>query len=201
MASRSIILAPWQVRAALEGRLSEVWVPMKGKHHQGRDGLHLVGPYLSDISGQLWTPAGRAIRCPLGVPGDLLWWAGTLHGEFVVNYRADGEFPPHMREERWRSPMHMPRLASRLTFRVLETGAQRVQAIGEEGAKESGVESALALWPNMSLEQCLTSGERVAAAPHRAAFAIQWDERWGDRQPRLWSANPRSWWARVEVIK
>ncbi len=119
-----------------------------------------VFPFRSEYGG-LSSPA-----CPYGAPGDRLWvretwqqvsatplparggpaWPGI--GDRVcgpsrwnpacrIIWRADGEMPG---EERWRSSIHMPRWASRLTLEVTEVRVERVQAITEEDAAREGVE-------------------------------------------------------------
>lgn len=81
---------------------------------------------------------------------------------YLVIYRADGEYPRlHFREEfpfrerclpgcqrdhthpqeswhGWVSPIHMPRWASRLTLKITDVRAQRVQEISEDDACEEG---------------------------------------------------------------
>lgn len=93
-------------------------------------------------------------------PGDRLWvreaWAaGACAGDMPPNhlaprfwrvengglwYRAGGE-PAHPITPRgkWRSPIHMPRWASRLTLTVTEVRVTRLQEISEEDARAEGV--------------------------------------------------------------
>lgn len=55
-----------------------------------------------------------------------------------VIYRADNEALI-----RWRSPIHMPRWASRLTLTVTDVRVQRLNEIDEDDAKAEGVEPAV----------------------------------------------------------
>ena len=59
-----------------------------------------------------------------------------------VAFRADGEWPDHpeMGAARWRSPIHMPRWASRLSLAVTDVRVQRLQDISEADALAEGVE-------------------------------------------------------------
>lgn len=103
-----------------------------------------------DDRGQLW----RELKCPYGQPGDLLWvretcvydWAGATPR---WRYRADeasviAKFPIE-RPQPYRWPrgvvpsIHMPKTASRLTLRLTEIRAQRLQDIGEADAIAEGV--------------------------------------------------------------
>ena len=94
--------------------------------------------------------------CPYQV-GDRLWvretWKKSLHGgeydadgaEYVHDcpgYKADGKYrcgkPVNDLEYGWRSPIHMPRWASRLTLEVVESWPERLHDITEEGAIAEG---------------------------------------------------------------
>jgi hypothetical protein len=91
--------------------------------------------------------AAQRFRNPWGWPSTQtrLWvretWRsydldGTLAGaKKTLRYRAD-------REEAmitWKSPIHMPRWASRITLELTDVRAERLQDITEEGAKAEGV--------------------------------------------------------------
>lgn len=104
-----------------------------------------------------------SIRCPYGVPGDRLWVREThliydAHGQ----HRADGErwgpwggLPTRLSEDRtkiayfregfdrcdpghWRTSIHMPRWASRLTLEITEVRVERLQDISEADAIAEG---------------------------------------------------------------
>lgn len=61
----------------------------------------------------------------------------------AVAYRADGEMPAHPEfgKALWRSPIHMPRWASRLTLVVSDVRVQRVREISDQDAEAEGVYS------------------------------------------------------------
>jgi len=61
-------------------------------------------------------------------------------GRPMVAYRADDEMPPYMKGERWRSSIHMPRWASRITLDVAGVRVERVADISEEDAVAEGFE-------------------------------------------------------------
>jgi len=92
--------------------------------------------------------------CRYGEPGDLLWvretWASRCLldglppcaipgiGRDRIWYLADGPKPDWA--GRTRSPIHMPRWASRLTLEITDIHAERLQDIGETAARAEGVE-------------------------------------------------------------
>lgn len=60
--------------------------------------------------------------------------------EWTAAYRADGEIEhPELGGARWRSPLHMPRWASRITLTVASVRVERLQAISEADARAEGV--------------------------------------------------------------
>ena len=91
-------------------------------------------------------------RCPYGQPSDRLWvretWAQVCSNDghpdcgehlFSTEYRADsrnpypGRWPPEMATDsacgRWKSPIHMPRWASRINLDITRIRVQHLQAI------------------------------------------------------------------------
>ena len=99
-------------------------------------------------------------------------------------YRADnstneGEI------SRWRSSIHMPRWASRLTLLVTDVRVQRLQAISDEDARAEGI-----FWSDDHLGW--TSGRIDEASDYHArlpgvSFSKLWDAIHG---PDVWDANP-----------
>jgi hypothetical protein len=165
----------------------------------------------------------RTIRCPYGGPGDRLWvretfycdhwWAGdfeatraTTNAKAIAEwrellyYRADGE--PQFEADRptWRSPIHMPRWASRVTLEVTGVRVERVQSISEDDARAEGV-PLLDYSFGKAYGGALTGDgvSRVPLATAREAFADLWREINGAAS---WDANPWCWvleFKRVEV--
>lgn len=171
MADRPIIFSAPMVRALLYGRKTQtrrVLKPPYGTLEYRRDGT--------------WRPI-----CTKFFPGDRLWvreaWTlgkdagdiGRWHPDDRVFYRASDDdettFPP-----RWRSPIHMPRWASRLTLTATDVRVHRLQEISEEDAQAEGISSE---WDNFELY-----GQ---SEPYRYGFSALWNSIHG---PGAWDANP-----------
>lgn len=148
--------------------------------------------YVLDPGNQSWRDS--EIRYAVG---DQLWvreaWApleALTHSDPGVTalanrgfYRADdgtvdGEI------SRWRSSIHMPRWASRITLIVTEVRVERLQDITEADAKAEGVDCDSDGWRDyqMSTTQCCTNA--------RDSFRTLWDSLNGDRPGCAWSDNP-----------
>lgn len=107
-------------------------------------------------------PGAEGIRCPYGVVGDRLWVRETFFevydrdtvkptGRFCYLATHDGEVLQMDEDGRikvtkggwkaspWKSPIFMPRVASRLTLEVTEVRVERVQDITHEDAITEGV--------------------------------------------------------------
>lgn len=98
-----------------------------------------------------------------------------------LRYRADGEYQNEHGAWRWRSPIHMPRWASRLTLEITDVRVERLQDISEEDAIAEG-----------ALEWA-----RGACAPGNPTgftavgyFWLLWEPIHG---PSSWDANPWVW--------
>lgn len=141
MTERPIIFSGDMVRAILDGRKTQTRRVMKPQ------------PSPADVFvGDHGLGMGPQFRCSYGQSGDRLWvretWAceccgrtleyRAVHGRCEgLSYRADGGTGG---SSGWRSPIHMPRWASRLTLDITEVRVQRVQEISEEDAVAEGVD-------------------------------------------------------------
>jgi hypothetical protein len=93
--------------------------------------------------------------------------------------------------DRWRSPIHMPRWASRITLNVIQVRLERLQAITEADAKAEGVRPFFERFPEIGRDQRITSGELARDGEYRASYAVSWDEINADRA--TWRSNPFIW--------
>jgi len=149
------------------------------------------GPHLAEFTKQQYRTGWP---CPYGVPGDLLWVRETwraeelpVFGEDGIRYKADGVFIPigNSREasdrwaaargdspvETWRSPIHMPRWASRITLEIVSIRVERVQEISEGDAEAEGC--------------CIAAGGR-------GYYQKLW-ESLNARRGFPWASNPWTW--------
>lgn len=154
--------AKTQTRRVIKPQPQENWVDWLFKHHGNRIFGHNGEP-------QLWLcdDNGKEIKFPYGKPGDRLYvketWA-TVDYEFeypgiAVRYRADpgctdywcshewigsrgGDSEKYMGAKfngDWRSPIFMPRWASRIALEITGVKVERVQDISDDDAIAEGV--------------------------------------------------------------
>ena len=142
--------------------------------------------------------------CRYGVVGDRLWvketWAAqhdmdTLKpsemvlSEVRMHYAATEDKGGLL----WRTPLFMPRWASRLTLQIANVRVQRLQEIGEEDALAEGVRELPlqegepgAWWTADAL-----SGSALHARDPIGAYRNRWDSINSKRTP--WASNPWVW--------
>jgi hypothetical protein len=88
-------------------------------------------------------------KCPYGVIGDRLWvretwaeanyWTNDVDAETPI-YRAS-DYKTPIKPVVWKSPMFMPRWASRITLEITDIRVERVQDITPEDALAEGIMS------------------------------------------------------------
>jgi len=94
-----------------------------------------------------------------------------------IDVRRPEEQWPKMESPKWRSSIHMPRWASRISLEVTNVRVERLQEISEEDVKSEG-----------------TDWERYAPGPDwpiQNAYAILWDSINAKKHP--WDSNPLVW--------
>ncbi len=196
MTERGIIFSAPMIRALLAGTKSQT-----RRAIAERD----LGPIRSEgadlMADGLWYwRAGKihyqgGFRCPYGVPGDRLWVRETFRvedgcsnesGRNGVHYRADDE----PGDQRWTSPIYMPRWASRLILELTEVRVQRLQEISEADAKAEGVEPQRIGTVTMSMHE--TSFTPTGTESFRQAYQNGWDKL-NAKRCFPWAANPWVW--------
>ncbi len=156
-----------------------------------------------DDNGHIYTERGRErcvaqIACPFGLYGDHLWvretWANLnkpgIASEII--YRADdgnwnpaNDAPGEYKADggTWKSPLFMPRWASRLLLEVKEVRIELLQDITLEDSSAEGVRSPFTIPEN-----------------YRLGFMELWNR--FNRSPDLrWSDNPWVWVIGFRVIQ
>lgn len=184
MKERPIIFNDEMVRAILDGLKTQTrrivnGVPSSHDFH----GWVLSSTSAKDEGKACWA-IGKSpllnkpirVRCPFGAVGDRLWvreaWARyniDSHSHDVA-YRAT---PPEdwCKGGRWRSSVHMPRWASRITLEITDVRVERLQDITEEDAHTEGM-----CWGNFGTP--------------REAFHRLWESR---ENIYTWNSNPWVW--------
>lgn len=220
MAERPILFSGPLVRAILAGRKTETRrlvtpYPTRQPHRSGdaRTGhrshwawdckavRHFIYPEIE--------PEVMAGNCPLGMPGDMLWvresWRAPIESEKTkpsglvpgspVMFEADRHvLPAHGAHAfgKGRPSIFMPRWASRISLRVVDVRAERLQEITNDGAIAEG----LARRPMLEQIQCYPTG-----TAERRAFQDLWDQINGKREGATWSADPWVWRIKFEVAE
>ncbi len=174
---KPIIFCADMVRAILDGRKTQTRRIIKPQP-EGPGPSHAA--QLPDGDWVWGNNSGQTFRCPHPV-GTWLWVRETWwHNESIpgadgLAYRAAGNFPSYMAGARWRSPIHMPRWASRITLEVTQVRVQRTQEISCEDALSEGV---------------LPAGSMVIDwTAYRCGFVSLWN-RLNAKRGYGWDVNP-----------
>jgi hypothetical protein len=163
MKERPIIFSTDSIRAILEGRKTQTRRVIKPL------------PECFDVTLQDML---RYFKCHFGVPGDRLWVRETFYNHCppqkstILYYaRTDHQHYP----VKWKSPMFMPRWASRITLEITDVRCERIQSI--------------------SAEDCLAEGYESIGA-----YIDEWD-RLNAKRGFSWDANPYVWVLEFKQVK
>lgn len=177
MTDRPILFSGPMVRAILAGTKAQTRRVMKPQPR--------VRPEFDEETSSWVQFDGDRIACSVRVlyaSGDRLWvretWADDEQFGGII-YRADhkGDDPIG---NGWRSSIHMPRIASRLTLTVTDVRVQRLQDISPDDVRAEGVEIP---WHHIG----------DLHDPHRWKhdhFRPLWDSINGKKPVRTWADNP-----------
>jgi len=190
---RPILFSAPMVRALLSGAKTQTRRAMKPQPIQGgplRDGWHWSkGAWNFPIDERVSSARVLAEVCPYGQPGDRLWVKETyiyLTPLGLYGYRAG---PDLFVSPRWKSPLFMPRQASRITLEVTGIRVERLQDISEEDARAEGIARTASVGP------CRAMGWRgFDGAPAHMRGAAAYRDLWESiNGPDSWAANPWVW--------
>lgn len=188
MKERPIIMQAESVRAILDGRKIQT--------------RRIVNPQPDDLEDKYASMAlvealrfyqgGKHHKCPHGQPGDRLWvkeaWAMNTPPSGAI-YKADGE----VRDQKWKSPLFMPRWASRITLELVNVRVERVQDISRKDAKAEG------FWPSPHNGLEMFDGRPYGNA--QLAYKACWQSIHGKNPARRWEANPWVWVLEFKRVK
>jgi hypothetical protein len=149
-----------------------------------------------------------SIKCPYGHPGDVLWVRETWDYSYHVTQKpisaidspADFEYKAELTNgprlnDKWKSPIHMPRVACRLFLRITDVRVERLQDITPEDSIAEGI--GLETIQNQTLyTDYLNDG--FARPDPRMSYASLWEKING---PGSWEANPFVWVLSFERVE
>lgn len=150
-------------------------------------------------------PGGPGGSCRHRQPGDLIWvkeaW-GVVDGDTyddIIVFRADGPAAP----DRWRSPIYMPRWASRLTLELTDVRMERVADISEEDARAEGIHELplQAGKPGAWWTADASAGPDLHGRTPVAAFAELWDSIHDTKTVYSWADSPWVWVLSFRTIR
>lgn len=217
---KPILFSVEMVRALLDGRKTQTRRVISP--HKKFPNDNICRPDMAFFDHQVWfhgeyESVGVMVDAPYSV-GDLLWVRETWRGivqinapwgpleEGVARYVPDRRFckgvefkASHVdNDEPWQPSIHMPRWVSRLTLRVTNVRAERLQDISETDARAEGVRKAEVrghtLWSGRGTERPTLPSARQAFLGHI------WTDLYGEHETKSVGANPWVWVYEFEVI-
>lgn len=186
---RGIIFTGESVRAILAGAKTQTRRVIKPQPHQRESGYWWFGQECFASNARL---VGEVMEgyCPYGLDGDGLWVRETwgFSAKLPASTRDEMSWLayPELRAYRannpegdwcWRSPLYMPRWASRITLEIVSVRVERVQDISDDDAIEEGVDRTNTSIPTYA----------------RQRFQKLWDSINGERAGCAWADNPWVW--------
>ena len=120
----------------------------------------------TDVPGVLFNKDFH-IKCPYGQPGDRLWvretW-GLYNTEpkdgpekAMIFYKASDGENHELRYQLWRSPIFMPRWASRITLEIESVRVERLQEISTDDCIDEGIEDEFCIVANVPITKDLVA--------------------------------------------
>ena len=135
MTTRSLILSPHEVRAALAGTLGLVVRPVSLRHVHD---IEEDGTPMRECKDGIW----REAKCPISVPGDKLRgkepWAQLRVQGLVYREGYVSDLPEAPMRPKWRTPATMPAWASRITMEVVGVRCVRCADLSYADALKCG---------------------------------------------------------------
>ena len=212
---RPIIFSSEMVRAILNNRKSQTRRIIKP---QPIDILPMKVPNEWVTLDTINPHHGKIIKCPYGIPGDILWVRETwcpvddteYDGEKWVDYSATPRYAEpgvshpagwenspddDLGALHWRPSVFMPRWASRITLEIINVCAERVQDISEEDAKAEGIDVLKVNVPDP--ESGFNVGDPLES--YRDVFAWYWNKL-NAKRGFGWDNNPFVWCISFKIM-
>lgn len=184
MTERPIIFSGPMVLAILAGTKTQTRRVAMRRHFSAE--FHARGPAVGVQQALAEMFHAPHVRRPYGVPGDRLWVRETFRqhpGSTSVHYAAD---PDEVSGGPWRSPIYMPRWASRVAIEVTAVRVERLQDITEDDAIAEGMTT--------DPRPGKVNGQPATLHPmsHRQAYIWAWDML-NAKRGHAWASNPWVW--------
>lgn len=190
MKERPIIFSGDSVRAIQDGRKTMTRRVVKPRYRDDESGFNVCS---CPATGEVWVEKAdeeggdfeegtRFVPCPYGQVGDRLWVRETF--AFPRIYKADS----NLSDLKWKSPMFMSRLMSRITLEITAIRVERLQDITESDARAEGIVDG----------GCLNCGEHEPCGcdnpmpDARDAYIHLWDSL-NAKRGYPWESNPWVW--------
>lgn len=163
-------------------------------------GIYTGGKYYVEFAKKDKLSERTKIKCPYGSAGDELWVRESFHKytssdkidmPVIYSYKADN--PITSNAPIWKSPLFMPKEASRITLEITGISVERLQDITEEGALREGVTekwNEIITFPKLDNKQIKTE-------TYAAGYAKKWAELHGKES---WNNSPWVWVIRFSVL-
>ncbi len=175
-----------------DGPAQHGWMVLERGRNEDFDGgrVSIPCPY-GDIGDRVWIREGFALAplCLEPNPEDQDDWSVVYRAHWDGSlWRSSLDDDANDVKPPWRSPLYMPRWASRIALEITEVRVERLQAINEDDARSEGVER--------DTEPCdhtrILCEEIGCLGPtYRSMYAERWDAINGKRA--AWSSNPFVW--------
>ncbi len=112
-------------------------------YHEEQKAWELIGYEMGEKTSTYGFPGQLPLKCFYGKVGDRLWVRETWCEEHpifptqsTIYYKAKDKLP--YKKLKWKSAIHMPRWASRITLEITDIRVERLQEISEEDAIKEG---------------------------------------------------------------
>lgn len=194
MKERPILFSAEMVRAILEGRKTQTRRVVKPKW------IPLVEEVVKINGRWVFTTLAYDLTTPYGEPGDRLWVRESFNHFFAGEHHSSCLFlasagRPELRQgiselyakrtwPGWKSPIHMPRWASRITLEITDVRVERLNDISEEAAIAEG---------------CFDEKEHDGSLPSQIYMQL-WDSL-NEARGYGWDTNPWVWVIEFRRVK
>lgn len=139
-----------------------------------------------------------AIRCPFGVPGDVIYVRESFHkytsGKTIFSFRADN--PLAHNAKIWKPSIHLPKDASRIWLKVVSIKVERLHEITEADAESEGMKRGIFREGPNTLK-----GEYHFELNNHAKYSAGFKYVWFTLHGRnSWDNNPWVWVIEFKVL-